>query len=337
MAKNSTLKFIDLFCGIGGFRYAINIAGKKQGIEVQCVLSSDIDESAQNAYEANFGERPIGDITKVNEKDVPDHDLLLGGFPCQAFSIIGAGKGFDDTRGTLFFDVARILKEKRPRAFVLENVKQLRGHDHGRTLETILKTLDELDYWVDYRVLNALDYGLPQKRERILIVGFQRGTQGDFRWPKAKAVTPILENFLENDEDVPEEYFASKKIVEARMRMTKGRQLPPGRSIWHENKSGNISALPYSCALRAGASYNYLLVDGIRRLTMREMLSLQGFPKSFKIVCNYSETRKQAGNSVPVPMISAVISEVLAVMKDSKSVSSPKATAIRQESLPINF
>jgi len=337
VAKNSTLKYIDLFCGIGGFRYAITMAGKKQGMDVECVMSSDIDENAQDAYEANFGERPIGDITKVDEKDVPDHDLLLGGFPCQAFSIIGAGKGFDDTRGTLFFDVARILKEKRPRAFVLENVKQLRGHDHGRTLETILKTLDELDYWVDYRVLNALDYGLPQKRERILIVGFQRGTQGDFKWPKPKSVTPVLENYLENDEDVPEEYFASKKIVESRKRMTKGKQLPPGRSIWHENKSGNISALPYSCALRAGASYNYLLVDGIRRLTMREMLSLQGFPKSFKIVCNYSETRKQAGNSVPVPMISAVINEVLAVMKDSKSVSNPKATAIRQESLPINF
>lgn len=337
VVAKSSLRYIDLFCGIGGFRYAINMAAKKQELEVECVLSSDIDESAQNAYEANFGERPVGDITKVKEKDVPDHDLLLGGFPCQAFSIIGSGKGFDDTRGTLFFDVARILREKQPRAFVLENVKQLRGHDHGRTLETILLTLDELGYWVDYRILNALDFGLPQKRERILIVGFLRGTQGDFKWPKAKSVTPALDKILENDEDVPEEYFASKKIVDARKRMIDGKKLPPGRSIWHENKSGNISPLPYSCALRAGASYNYLLVDGIRRLTMREMLSLQGFPKSFKIVCNYSETRKQAGNSVPVPMISAVINEVLAVIKDSASLTNPKATAIRQEVLPINF
>lgn len=313
------------------------MAGMKKGVEVECVLSSDIDNSAQDAYEANFGERPIGDITKVNERDVPDHDILLGGFPCQAFSIIGSGKGFDDTRGTLFFDVARILKEKRPRAFVLENVKQLRGHDHGRTLETILKTLDELDYWVDYRVLNALNFGLPQKRERILIVGFQRGTQGNFNWPKPKSVIPPLEKYLENNEDVAEEYFASKKIVDARKRMSKGKQIPPGRSIWHENKSGNISALPYSCALRAGASYNYLLVDGIRRLTMREMLSLQGFPKSFKIVCNYSETRKQAGNSVPIPMISAVVAEVLAVIKDATSIHNPRATSIRQESLQIDF
>lgn len=313
------------------------MAGKKQGIELKCVLSSDIDTFAQEAYEANFGERPIGDITKVDEKDVPDHDLLLGGFPCQAFSIIGAGKGFDDTRGTLFFDIARILKEKRPRAFVLENVKQLRGHDYGRTLETIIKTLDALDYWVDYRVLNALNYGLPQKRERILIVGFQRGTQGNFKWPKPKNVTPVLEHFLEIDENVPKSYFASEKIVDARQRMIAGKPLPPGRSIWHENKSGNISALPYSCALRAGASYNYLLVDGIRRLTLREMLNLQGFPENFKIVCNYSETRKQAGNSVPVPMISAVVNEVLKVIKSSGSASDPIATSVHQESLPINF
>lgn len=337
MAIKHPIRFVDLFCGIGGFRYATNMAAKKQQLEVECVLSSDIDVAAQDAYEANFNERPIGDITQVNEREVPDHELLLGGFPCQAFSIIGAGKGFDDTRGTLFFDVARILKEKRPRAFVLENVKQLRGHDHGRTLETILRTLDDLGYWVDYRVLNALDFGLPQKRERILIVGFLQGTQGDFKWPRTHSVVPSLEKFLENDEDVPAEYFASKKIVDSRKRMTKHKDLPPGRSIWHENKSGNISPLPYSCALRAGASYNYLLVDGVRRLTMREMLSLQGFPKSFKIVCNYSETRKQAGNSVPVPMISAVINEVLTVMKNPSSFKNPRAQAVRQDALPINF
>lgn len=337
MATKNPIRFVDLFCGIGGFRYATNMAAKKQQLVVECVLSSDIDVAAQDAYEANFNERPIGDITKVNEKDVPDHELLLGGFPCQAFSIIGAGKGFDDTRGTLFFDVARILKEKRPRAFVLENVKQLRGHDHGRTLETILRTLDDLGYWVDYRILNALDFGLPQKRERILIVGFLQGTQGDFKWPRPQSAVPSLEKFLENDEDVPAEYFASKKIVDSRKKMTKHKDLPSGRSIWHENKSGNISPLPYSCALRAGASYNYLLVDGVRRLTMREMLSLQGFPKSFKIVCNYSETRKQAGNSVPVPMISAVINEVLSVMKNPTSLKNPRAQAVRQDALPLNY
>ena len=333
----SKLTYVDLFCGIGGFRFAIQAASKKHGLDIECVLSSDIDQEAQKAYEANFGEQPIGDITEVKEKDVPAHDILLGGFPCQAFSIIGAGKGFSDTRGTLFFDIARILKEKQPRAFVLENVKQLRGHDHGRTLEIILKTLDELGYWVDYRILNALDFGLPQKRERILIVGFRRGTQGNFRWPTPKSDIPSLDKFLENNEDVPEKYFASKKIIDARKRMTKNKKLPPGRSIWHENKSGNISALPYSCALRAGASYNYLLVDGIRRLTVREMLNLQGFPKTFKIVCNYTETRKQVGNSVPVPMMSAVLNEVLTVIKESNNSNTLKAKSFRQVPLPINF
>lgn len=333
----SKLTYVDLFCGIGGFRFAIQAASKKQGLDIECVLSSDIDQEAQKAYEANFSEQPIGDITEVKEKDVPAHDILLGGFPCQAFSIIGAGKGFSDTRGTLFFDIARILKEKQPRAFVLENVKQLRGHDHGRTLEIILKTLDELGYWVDYRILNALDFGLPQKRERILIVGFRRGTQGNFRWPKPKSDVPSLDKFLENNEHVPEKYFASKKIIDARKRMTKNKKLPPGRSIWHENKSGNISALPYSCALRAGASYNYLLVDGIRRLTVREMLNLQGFPKTFNIVCNYTETRKQVGNSVPVPMMSAVLNEVLTVIKESNNSNTLKAKSFRQVPLPINF
>jgi len=338
-----TLNFVDLFCGIGGFRFAIQSAAKRHKYKPICVLSSDIDEAAKDSYEANFGERPYGDITKIHANDVPDHDILLGGFPCQAFSIIGDGKGFDDTRGTLFFDIARILKEKKPRAFVLENVKQLRGHDHGKTLDVILRTLVGLGYWVDYRILNALDFGLPQKRERILIVGFRQGTQGNFKWPKPKqdSMTP-LEDILENDKDVPQEYFASEKIRLSRQDAIAGKLLPKGRTIWHENKSGNISALTYSCALRAGASHNYLLVDGKRRLTMREMLSLQGFPKTFKIVCSYSETRKQVGNSVPIPMIAAVLDEVLKVIKNLGSetavlLRTQASAAVHQESLPISF
>ena len=337
-----TIKFIDLFCGIGGFRLAMETAAKKHGFESECVFSSDIDEKAQDAYEANFGERPIGDITKVDETTIPDHDILLGGFPCQAFSIIGDGKGFKDTRGTLFFDVARILKEKRPPSFVLENVKQLRGHDSGRTLEVILTTLLELGYWVDYRILNALDFGVPQKRERILIVGFLDGTQHGFEWPKPSVSQyASLDEVLEEDHLVPDEYFASEKITKSRKVAVKGKQLPKGRSIWHENKSGNISALPYSCALRAGASYNYLLVDGVRRLTMREMLRLQGFPEKYKIVCNYSDTRKQAGNSVPVPMITAVLKQVVAVMKMNNSgvpIESRKSpVSIFQAALALDF
>lgn len=308
-------RFIDLFCGIGGFRIAAGQASKELGLPTECVFSSDIDHDAQKTYEANFGERPHGDITRIDASDIPDHDILFGGFPCQAFSIIGEMKGFADTRGTLFFDIARILEEKRPRALVLENVKQLRGHDKGKTLETILNVLDELGYWIDYRILNALDFGLPQKRERIVIVGFQGDDYRRFSWPVPSPSTGLtLDDVLDDNDSVESFYFASPQIRKQRKAATKGKKLPKGRSIWHENKSGNVSALPYSCALRAGASYNYLLVDGVRRLTMREMLRLQGFPDHFKIACGYSATRKQAGNSVPVPMIEAVIREVLSAL-----------------------
>lgn len=325
------LKYIDLFCGIGGFRIAASNAADALEISSECVFSSDIDTDAQDAYEANFGERPTGDITKVHASEIPDHDVLFGGFPCQAFSIIGEMKGFADARGTLFFDIARILDLKRPRAIVLENVKQLHGHDKGRTLKTILSILDEMGYWVDYRVLNALDFGLPQKRERILIVGFQDDAHRRFTWPSSTHTPRVpLESLLEDDDSVDPSYFASPKIRESRKSAVKGKGLPSGRSIWHENKSGNISALPYSCALRAGASYNYLLVDGIRRLTMREMLRLQGFPDSYRIVCGYSATRKQAGNSVPVPMIQAVVTQVFkALSKEHDMRLNPSTSRIQ--------
>jgi DNA (cytosine-5)-methyltransferase 1 len=312
MAK--TVRFIDLFCGIGGFRFAIEQACKDRGWSSRCVFSSDIDPDAQSAYEANFGERPTGDITKVAAADVPAHDILLGGFPCQAFSIIGDRKGFEDARGTLFFDIARILKERRPSAFVLENVKQLRTHSGGKTHARIMETLRTLGYHADSRVLNALDYGVAQKRERIFIVGFRDPRL--FRWPKPKAAPPTLESVLESDDAVPEFYWASDAIRKSRKEQRAGRPSPKGRTIWHENKGGNVSALPYSCALRAGASYNYLLVDGKRRLTEREMLRLQGFPETFRIACGYSATRKQAGNSVAVPCVYAVVTEVLKALSN---------------------
>lgn len=164
-----TIRFVDLFCGIGGFRVAVEQSAPRRGFAPVCVFSSDIDEDCQRAYAANFGEKPVGDITAVVEDSVPDHDLLLAGFPCQPFSIIGHMKGFQDTRGTLFFDIARIIKAKRPKAFVLENVKLLVGHNGGRTLARIMETLRVLGYQADYRVLNALNFGLPQKRERVFI------------------------------------------------------------------------------------------------------------------------------------------------------------------------
>jgi len=204
-----------------------------------------------------------------------------------------------------FFEIARILETKRPKAFVLENVKMLKGHNGGKTLNRIMEALRELGYTCDYRILNALDFGLPQKRERIFIVGYKK--RCSFTWPNGmvqmKPLTAILEN------EVPKQYFASDYIRKNRLAKHPPTDEP---TIWHENKSGHVSAYPYSCALRAGASYNYLLVNGERRLTPREMLRLQGFPESYKITCNHSQIRKQAGNSLPVPVAQAVLFQLFA-------------------------
>ena len=299
------IKFIDLFCGIGGFRTAMDEACNENDIIPECVFSSDIDTFCQNSYEANFGERPFGDITKINEEDIPDHDILFAGFPCQSFSIIGKMQGFNDVRGTLFFDIARILKHKKPKAFVLENVKQLFGHDGGNTLKTIVNILEkELGYSVRFAVLNALDFGLPQKRERIIIVGHKEPVLFNFPSPirPFKPLSEIIEN------KVDAKYFASEMILAKRKNKHKSAY---NLSIWHENKSGNICSYPYSCALRSGASHNYLLVNGERRLTPREMFRLQGFPDNYKIVVSDGQAKRQAGNAVPVNLVKAVILKLL--------------------------
>ncbi len=300
------LKFVDLFCGIGGFRIGFEQACREQDLIHRCVFSSDIDEHAQFAYEENFKERPYGDITQIDEKDIPDHDILFAGFPCQPFSIIGLKGGFEDIRGTLFFDIARILKEKQPKAFILENVKQLVGHDNGETLKVILDTLQKLGYHVQYSVLNALDYGLPQKRERVIIIGHRENILFNFPDP-VKPFKPLTD-ILEKEQDINPNHYASEYIRNKRKAKHKSAYFP---SIWHENKAGNICSYPYSCALRAGASHSYLLVNGERRLTPREMLRLQGFPEDYKIVVPDGQLRKQAGNAVPVNIIKAVALKLL--------------------------
>jgi DNA (cytosine-5)-methyltransferase 1 len=279
-------------------------ACKENNIIPECVFSSDIDKHCQDSYENNFGHRPAGDITQIKVKDIPKHDILFAGFPCQPFSIIGQMKGFDDIRGTLFFYIANIIKEKKPKAFVLENVKQLVGHNKGQTLQVIIKTLEDLNYTVKHTVLNALDYGLPQKRERVVIVGHRKPIP--FTYPEPFRPFKPLDEILEKKtgkKHLASDYIKSKR----KEKHTSSYKL----SIWHENKSGNICSYPYSCALRAGASYNYLLVNGERRLTPREMFRLQGFPDTYKITENDSQARKQAGNAVPVNMVKAVILKLL--------------------------
>lgn len=298
--------FIDLFAGIGGIRLGFEAVGG------QCVFSSEFDEDACKTYEANFGEHPAGDITKIDAKDIPDFDILLGGFPCQAFSIIGKKEGFaNETCGTLFFDIERILKEKRPSAFMLENVRNLTAHDGGNTFRVIREHLEALGYTVYAKVLNALDYGVPQKRERIIIVGFREFTMFSYPDPVPVSKRKTLADILEKDVD--KKYYVKESIRDSRRARLKDPDYPKPY-ISHENMAGSITPHPYSAALRAGASANYILINDERRPTEREMLRIQGFPDDFRIVVPYGKIRHQCGNSVAVPVIKAVAEQMMIAM-----------------------
>lgn len=306
--KNFT--FIDLFAGIGGIRLGFQSVGGK------CVFSSEFDEAACKTYEANFGEHPFGDITKIDAKDIPNFDILLGGFPCQAFSIIGKKEGFaNETCGTLFFDIERILKEKKPSAFMLENVKNLVAHDKGNTFKIIKAHLEALGYHVYAKVLNALDFGVPQKRERIIIVGFLDDIYFEFPTPIPIEQRLTLEDVLEKDVDA--KYYVNDRIRISRLNRLKDKNYPKPY-ISHENMAGSVTPHPYSSALRAGASANYILINDERRPTEREMLRIQGFPDSFKIVLKYGKIKHQCGNSVAVPVIKAVATNMLNALKENE-------------------
>lgn len=303
----NSFSFIDLFAGIGGVRLGFESAG---GL---CVFSSEFDENACKTYEANFGEHPSGDITRIDAKDIPDFDILLGGFPCQAFSIIGKKKGFEnETCGTLFFEIERILKEKMPKAFMLENVRNLTAHDKGNTFKIIRTHLEALGYSVYAKVLNALDYGVPQKRERIIIVGFQDNILFSFPDPIPVSQRKTLNDILEDNVD--KRYYVKGKIRDSRLMRLKEPNYPKPY-ISHENMAGSITPHPYSSCLRAGASANYILINDERRPTERELLRIQGFPDDFKIVVPYSQIKHQTGNSVAVPVIKAVAHQMIKALK----------------------
>ena len=320
--ENPQFTFIDLFAGIGGIRIPFDEMG------YQCVFSSEWDAKACKTYFANFGTVPFGDITKIPAERIPKHDILLAGFPCQAFSIMGKMQGFADTRGTMFFEIERILKHHHTPYILLENVKQLVGHDGGRTFKVILERLNELGYYVKWQVLNALDFGLPQKRERVIIVGFLDKADYDsfsFEIPHKKY---NLADILEPDDKVDPTLFASDQIVTKRREKTLGKKLfyP---SIWHENKAGDISVHDYSCALRTGASYNYLLVNGVRRPSSRELLRLQGFPEKYKIAVSHQDIRRQTGNSVAVPMIRMVAQKINEIIKRKELYGTSKVKRLK--------
>ena len=307
--------FIDLFAGIGGIRIPFQELGGK------CVFASEWDKFAQKTYHVNFGDMPNGDITKITNDEIPDFDILLGGFPCQPFSQAGLKKGFSDTRGTLFFEIERIIKDKRPKAFLLENVKQLRGHDKGRTLKIILEHLDALDYQVTYDVLRAADFGIPQNRERIYIVGFDRRYYGlddkyIFPFPKPTHQKTRLGDILEDNVD--EKYTISQKLYEGHIRRKAEHQKKGngfGFSLFNADSeyTNTISARYYKDGSEILNDQGPDIPP--RKLTPRECARLQGFPESFIIPVSDTQAYKQFGNSVAVPVIRAIAKRVREEMK----------------------
>lgn len=322
--EKNKFTFIDLFAGIGGFRIAL------QKLNGNCVFSSEIDIECARTYEANFGEYPKGDITKINPKNIPNHDILTGGFPCQPFSISGKMKGFEDTRGTLFFNILEIIKEKKPKIVFLENVKHLKDHNGGKTLKTIINHLEELGYKTEWQVLNAKDFGLSQNRERIIIVGNKKKK---FDFSKIKKINnKTIRDIMENNANF--EYLKSNEYT----------ILPKDK--WRKQVSGLIFCGYRNKSIRTSGtrpntehlsrvhkqpnriyfidgthptipsqetSGRFWIYDGskVRKLTLTECYRLQGFPDTFKKISKNSSCYNQIGNAVAVPMIQKVGEQIL--------------------------
>ncbi len=300
------IKAIDLFAGIGGIRLGFANTFKEN---IEFVFSSEIDKFAKQTYLANFGEEPHDDITKISELDIPNHDILLAGFPCQAFSIAGKRLGFEDTRGTLFFEVARIAKYHKPKIIFLENVKGFVNHDKGNTFKIVKETLEELGYKVFAEVLNAKDFGVPQNRERIYIIGFLNHNI-KFEFPKPLGNIVKVGDILEDNVD--EKYTISDKIWIGHQRRKKEHKAKGngfGYSIFNNNSNytSTISARYY----KDGSEILIEQKDkNPRRLTPKEAKKLQGFDENFKIVVSDVQAYKQFGNSVCVPVIEAISKEI---------------------------
>ena len=318
MTKKENFTFIDLFAGIGGLRQAFESSGGK------CLFSSEWNKFSQQTYEANFGDVPHGDITEIDEKEIPDHDILVGGFPCQPFSIAGVSAknhlgrehGFkDETQGTLFFDVCRIIKEKQPSAFLLENVKNLKSHDKGKTFKVIINALEkELNYDIHYKVIDAGKV-VPQHRERIFIVGFKEPL--DFKFPELVDKRPVLGDVLEDSVD---EKYTLKDGTWNALQRHKAKHKAKGNGFGFNlaDKKGiakTLSARYY----KDGAE---ILIDqgkkNPRRLTPRECARIMGFPEKFKIPVSDNQAYRQFGNAVVVPVVKEIAKAMVKCMAKGK-------------------
>ena len=314
------LNFIDLFCGIGGFRLALNSFGAK------CLFSSDFDKDCQKIYELNFKEKPYGDITKININEIPNHDLLSAGFPCQPFSISGKQGGFDDTRGTLFFDVARIIKKRKPKIIFLENVANFASHDNGKTLGTVKKVLIDLKYNFFYKILNSSDFGVPQSRKRTYMLGIKKSyNDNEFTFPKPINKDIRLLDSLEKKIDPKSTVFKNKKAVLKKIITENANlfNLLPNKPIriGTVNKGGQgdriYDPLGHAITLSAHGGGTgsktglYLINNKIRKLLPRECANISGFPNNFKLSGNPNVSYKQFGNTVVVNVIQHIVNELI--------------------------
>lgn len=318
------MRFIDLFAGIGGFHLGLS------SFDTECVFVSEWDKHAQLVYERNFGIKPFGDITLIEEKEIPPHDIICGGFPCQAFSISGKQKGFEDSRGTLFFDIARITDYHKPKLLLLENVYNLERHDNGNTLRVITKTLDSLGYNCFYKVLNASHFGIPQIRRRIFFVCFRKDLGiTEFDFPKPTKTNSRLIDFLEKDvEDYV--YPQQEKLKNLKLKDDKSVQYSLDMKLEDEfvssvrigsiNNGGQGERIysPYGTSITlsaygggVGSKTGLYLIDGsIRKLSPRECANVTGFPKNFILDNNKNQCYKQFGNSVVVDVIQNILIEI---------------------------
>ena len=315
--------FIDLFAGLGGFRLSLESLGAR------CVYSSEWDEPVRKVYEMNFGDKPHGDITKINEKDIPEHDILCAGFPCQAFSISGKQLGFEDSRGTLFFDVARIVKEKKPKVVFMENVKNFASHDGGNTLNVVRTIMEEMGYTFYFKILNSVNFGIPQKRERIYMVCFRNDLSiKNFDFPKSIKLEKYVEDYLITEEELVKNLYIDREdiyynAIEDNQYSNKTIRLGIVNKGGQGERIYSTKGIAITFSANGGGVFSktggYLVNGKPRKLHPRECARLMGYPDSYKISESNNQAYKQLGNSVVIDVLQYISIEISNALSENNN------------------
>ena len=313
--------FIDLFAGLGGFRLSLESLGAR------CVYSSEWDEPVRKVYEMNFEDKPHGDITKINEKDIPEHDILCAGFPCQAFSISGKQLGFEDSRGTLFFDVARIVKEKKPKVVFMENVKNFDSHERGNTHNVVRKIMEEMGYTFYFKILNSVNFGIPQKRERIYMVCFRNDLSiKNFDFPKSIKLEKYVEDYLITEEELVKNLYIDREDIyyngiEDNQYSNKTIRLGIVNKGGQGERIYSTKGIAITFSANGGGIFSktggYLVNGKPRKLHPRECARLMGYPDSYKISESNNQAYKQLGNSVVIDVLQYISIEIANVLNEN--------------------